>query len=413
MEYAQWEARHWKIPGSKIIACRSVVYNGMRSFYFLLFSIISCVVSAQNLVLNPSFEQLKPGGLVVACQFMQYSAQFPQNADVWTSSEGMTPDLLHAAGNCAWLPQAHSGEYCAGIIHYLPGDDIGQKDDYHEWIRGQLRAPLKPGRKYRVECWVREDSTIIREHLSQVYSPKSPVAPVRAGNLGFFFSVAGGIPSGKPQVNFADPIVTNGDWVRLTATFVPDQPFQFVYVGNFFEDRLTANSLTAERHKEIDRKNADAKFPFDRIKRAGYLCIDDISVVPEPEPEAATRTLEEQLLKDRKFTFNAGVLFDFGKADLRPEASPALDSLVAFLKKHPAARLGISGHTDDVGSDEYNLDLSGRRAKAVYNYLLNAAIPPEQIEWKAFGESRPVADNTTEEGRQKNRRVECVLLKFR
>ena len=383
----------------------------MRLFFFLLLSVFSGGISAQNLVLNPSFEQLQPGGLVVACQFMQYSAQFPQNADVWTSCEGMTPDLLHAAENCTWLPKAHSGEYCAGIIHYLPGDDIGQNADYHEWIRGRLSAPLKPGRKYRVECWVREDSAIIRDHLSRVYSPKTPVAPVRAGNLGFCFSVAGGAPSAKPQVNFAEPIVTNGEWIRLTATFVPDQPFQFFHLGNFFEDRLTRNSLSAQRHQDIDKRNAAAKFPLDRIKRAGYLCLDDVSVTPEPETNAATRTLEEQLLKDRKFTFSSGVLFDFDKAGLRPEAGPALDSLAAFLKKYPSAKLGVSGHTDDAGSDEYNLDLSGRRAKAVCDYLLQAGIPAAQVEWKAFGESRPVADNTTEEGRQKNRRVECILLK--
>lgn len=385
----------------------------MRPFILLLSSILAGGISAQNLVLNPSFEQLQPGGLVVACQFMQYSAQFPQNAAVWTSYPGMTPDLLHAADNCPWLPAAHTGEYCAGIIHYLPADDIVQKEDYHEWIRGRLAAPLKPGRKYRVECWVREDSAIIRDHLSRVYSPKTPVAPVRAGNVGFCFSVAGDMPAGKPQVNFAEPVVTNGEWVKLSATFVPDQPFQYFHLGNFFRDRDTPNTLSATKHKEIEAKNAAAKFTFDRIKRAGYLCIDDVSVTPEPDTDAATRSLEEQLLRDRKFTFSAGVLFDFDKADLRPEAYPSLDSLATFLKKYPGAKLGISGHTDDVGSEAYNLDLSGRRARAVYDYLVSAAIPAAQIDWKAFGESRPVADNATEEGRQKNRRVECILLRNR
>lgn len=385
----------------------------MRLLHTLLLLVLFYGFStAQNLVLNPSFEQLKPGGLVVACQFMQYSAQFPQNAEIWTSREGMTPDLLHAAENCRWLPQAHSGEYCAGIILYLPGDDIGQDADYHEWIGGRLSAPLKPGRKYRVECWVREDSAIIRDHLSSVYSPKTPVIPVCAGNLGFCFSVGGRQPE-KPQVNFTEVIATRGEWIKLSTTFVPDQPFQYFLMGNFFDDRQTPNDLSAERHKEIDRKNSTEKFPLDRAKRAAYLCIDDVSVTPEPEPDAKVMSMEDQLLRERKFTFSAGVLFDFDKADLRPEAAPALDSLADFLKKHTAARLGISGHTDDVGSDDYNLDLSGRRAKAVYDRLLTAGIPASRIEWKPFGETRPVADNTTEEGRQKNRRVECILLKMR
>ncbi len=380
--------------------------------------------SAQNLVVNPSFEQLKPSAIVVPCQFMQASVFFGENIESWTTFPGMTPDVLRAAENCPLVPTVHSGEYCLGIIHYLPSEDIGQQNgDYHEAVQGRLSAPLKPGRKYRVEVWVREDSAIILDHLAKVYSPKTPVAPVKAGNLGFAFSVLpqknvrGGfwrlVQDGmlRPQVNFSDIIATNGAWVKLSTTFVPDRPFQHFIIGNFFSDALTANSLTAEQHRRIEQRNAATKVPIDRTKRAGYLCIDDISVMLEVEPDAPVLTMEKQLLQERRFTFSAGVLFDFDKADLRPAAGAELDSLVIFLKKYPKTELGIAGHTDDVGSEEYNLDLSERRAKAVFDYLISKGIPAARLGSKGFGESRPVADNTTEEGRQKNRRVECVLLK--
>lgn len=381
-------------------------------------------LSAQNLVLNPSFEQLKPNATVVPCQFMQASTFFGETIETWTTFPGMTPDVLRAAENCPLMQAAHSGEYCLGIIHYLPSEDVGQQNgDYHEVVQGRLSVPLKPGRKYRVEVWAREDSAIIRDHLAKVYLPKTPVAPVQAGNLGFTFSVLrqpnvrGGfwqlVKDGllRPQVNFADIIATDGAWVKLSATFVPDQPFQHFILGNFFRDALTANSLTAEHHRRIEERNATTKVPIDRTKRAGYLCIDDISVTLESGPDAPTLTMEKQLLQERRFTFSAGVLFDFDKADLRPEAGAELDSLVIFLKKYPNAELGIAGHTDDVGSDEYNLELSERRAKAVFDYLISKGIPAERLRSRGFGESRPVADNATEEGRQKNRRVECVLLK--
>jgi len=116
-------------------------------------------------------------------------------------------------------------------------------------------------------------------------------------------------------------------------------------------------------------------------------------------------------LKDKKYTFSAGVLFDSGKADLRSEAGSELDSLVAFLQKFPEVVLGISGHTDDVGTDEYNLDLSQHRAKSVQEYLENKGIRADHLRSRGFGETRPVADNTTESGRQANRRVECIVLK--
>jgi outer membrane protein OmpA-like peptidoglycan-associated protein len=88
-----------------------------------------------------------------------------------------------------------------------------------------------------------------------------------------------------------------------------------------------------------------------------------------------------------------------------------LDSLIIFLQKFPKVHLGISGHTDDVGTDEYNLDLSERRAKSVQSFLESKGIPMERLRSRGFGESRPVADNTTEAGRQGNRRVECIVLK--
>jgi outer membrane protein OmpA-like peptidoglycan-associated protein len=104
-------------------------------------------------------------------------------------------------------------------------------------------------------------------------------------------------------------------------------------------------------------------------------------------------------------------LFDSGKAELRPEAGPELDSLVFFLQKYPAVTLGISGHTDDVGTEEYNLDLSERRARSVQDYLSNKGVPPARLRSRGFGESRPVAENSNEAGRQSNRRVECIVLK--
>lgn len=362
---------------------------------------------AQNLVMNPSFEELKPDAVIVACEFMQYSQYFGEKIKFWTTSPGMTPDVLMAADNCPWLTQTHSGQQCIGLVLYLPASDVGERDDYHEVVRGRLRTPMKPGLKYHVECWVREDSSIIRQHLARVYTSKTPVVPTKSGNLGFYFYVKNPLEGQKPQVNFAKPIQTYGQWVKLSADFVPEEPFEYFLMGNFFPDRLTANNLTPEQTRDVELKNGKIPSNIDKIKRASYLCIDDVVV----EPAIAPPTMERALLEEKKFTFSAGVLFDSGKSDLRTEAGPELDSLVVFLKKHPKIRIGISGHTDNVGSDEYNLDLSERRAKAVQQYLTDHGIPADQTRAKGFGETKPVADNLLETGRQTNRRVECVVLK--
>ncbi len=392
----------------------------MHLRFLILFS-IPFALAGQNLVMNPSFEQIKPGAVVVACEFTQYSYDFPRRAASWGGFRDGTPDLLRAAENCDWLLQVHSGAQCLGIITYLPAEDLGQKADFHEYVHGQLSAPLKPGQKYRLECWVRCDSAILIAHLKKVYGAKTPIVPIQSGNLGFYFSVASfehneisskinAVSKTRPQVNFGEVIQTHGQWTKLSTTFVPDQPFQYFTMGNFFSDKSTANDLPADDHQRIGQKNAGLPAAIDKIKRGTYLCIDDISVALA-DPPAPPVSIEKALLKDRKYTFSAGVLFDSGKADLRPEAGKELDSLVIFLQKYPEVILGISGYTDDVGTDEYNLELSEHRAKSVQDFLEAKGIPADKLRSRGFGETRPVADNSTEYGRQSNRRVECIILK--
>jgi len=104
------------------------------------------------------------------------------------------------------------------------------------------------------------------------------------------------------------------------------------------------------------------------------------------------------------------IYFDYDKATLRPESKPELDKLLALLKKIPSLKVEISGHTDNKGSEEYNLKLSEDRAKAVVDYLVAAGIDPTRLTYKGYGFSQPIASNETDEGRQLNRRVEFKII---
>lgn len=100
------------------------------------------------------------------------------------------------------------------------------------------------------------------------------------------------------------------------------------------------------------------------------------------------------------------VLFDFDKADIKPEAHQLLDEVVTILKKNREMKGVIEGHTDSMGSEEYNQGLSERRAQAVEKYIEERGIDADRYTIKGYGESNPIASNDTEEGRQENRRVE-------
>jgi len=106
-----------------------------------------------------------------------------------------------------------------------------------------------------------------------------------------------------------------------------------------------------------------------------------------------------------------GVYFDFDEATIKPESRPALEEAARILGENPTIKVEIQGHTDNQGSDRYNLGLSDRRARAVVNYLVQElGAGRGRLTAKGYGESRPVADNGTEAGRAANRRVEFVIV---
>ena len=123
-----------------------------------------------------------------------------------------------------------------------------------------------------------------------------------------------------------------------------------------------------------------------------------------PAPPAAPKPVSE------KVTMAADAHFDFDKAVLKPEGKAKLDDLVGKLKAVNLEVIIAVGHTDSVGSKAYNQKLSVRRAEAVKAYLVSKGIEANRIHTEGKGESQPVADNKTKEGRAKNRRVEIEVV---
>lgn len=100
------------------------------------------------------------------------------------------------------------------------------------------------------------------------------------------------------------------------------------------------------------------------------------------------------------------IQFEFDSDEITLESEPTLDLISQLLLKNPRLKVICLAHTDSVGTAEYNLDLSTRRASSVKAYLVKSGVPPPSVRYRGMGYSRPIADNSTEEGRAKNRRVE-------
>lgn len=111
-----------------------------------------------------------------------------------------------------------------------------------------------------------------------------------------------------------------------------------------------------------------------------------------------------------KVTFDSGILFNFDSAELTPSAEKNIENLASTLKEYEDTNILIEGHTDSKGSDKYNQNLSEERAESVAEALAELGIRNVRINEIGYGENQPVADNSTDEGRQQNRRVEVAIF---
>jgi outer membrane protein OmpA-like peptidoglycan-associated protein len=182
----------------------------------------------------------------------------------------------------------------------------------------------------------------------------------------------------------------------------------------------------ADRKVEIARAQAETRLSEDQraaitAERATARLDSrtrEVDAAKDATAEANEQTAELQreidALKakptDRGLVLTLGdVLFETGRADLKPGAAANLNQLVSFLAKYPTRTVAIEGHTDSVGGEDYNLGLSQRRADAVRSHLVRQGVEAGRITTMGAGKAAPVASNATAAGRQQNRRVEVII----
>lgn len=117
----------------------------------------------------------------------------------------------------------------------------------------------------------------------------------------------------------------------------------------------------------------------------------------------------DRMLQDGKIIAN-GIRFDVGKATIRPESMGIINEIFELMSDHPEIKFSVEGHTDSDGNNDYNMNLSEQRAKAVAEKLTEMGISKDRLQFKGFGETVPVAENTTAEGKANNRRVEFIKI---
>ncbi len=198
--------------------------------------------------------------------------------------------------------------------------------------------------------------------------------------------------------------------------------------GTPLKARIEITDLqTQEKIMELESNSASGDFlvslPFGtnyaiKVTKKGYLFFSDNIHVDTGSYREVTKIIPLEKLKTGEIIVLRNIFYDYNKASLRKESIVELQQLVAILRQYPSMKIEIRSHTDNIGSQEYNLKLSQARAQAVVNYLVKQGIDKNRLIAKGYGETRPIAPNRhpdgtdNPKGRQLNRRTEFKILEI-
>jgi outer membrane protein OmpA-like peptidoglycan-associated protein len=212
-----------------------------------------------------------------------------------------------------------------------------------------------------------------------------------------------------------------GDLIEIPLVPIPQNIPVVIILDEETRQPVASHLLITDKTKKVVfDKNEVSKTAVENIGTGkfdlsvtakGYFFKTDTMNIVDNRKKTEKIVLLKKLKKNLVLVVN-NINFEFNSDKLTKQSEKEVDYIYNLMKENPSLKIGIYAHTDAVGTDAKNLDLSNRRAKSVYTYLNKRGIPMERMVWKGFGESKPIATNNTKEGRAKNRRVEFEVLEI-
>lgn len=220
-------------------------------------------------------------------------------------------------------------------------------------------------------------------------------------------------PEARPNpVTYVKAVVinaTSGLPLVAEVEFVDLSDMEVLTSANTGTDGAFLVVLPLGKDYALNVSRDDYLFHSENFALADKTSIDDPYLL-EIELSPIPKDISSGEIAKAKPVILRNVFFETGSAELKPASVVELNHLKELLEKNPEMKIRINGHTDDVGSDQDNLQLSQNRAKAVYDYLVDRGIDASRLQYRGFGENRPIASNETPEGRRQNRRTEFEVI---
>jgi OOP family OmpA-OmpF porin len=365
--------------------------------------------TGNNLILNPEFNYFyyKPVQVV-----SDGRSKIDEWIPFWRAPGNYTPDYLSNLRSINVLSFYYLFDFpLPNKFSYAGLGIYRDSSSYSEYIEGNLVKPLSKGHKYclKVSIALSSYSGFSVDKLAFHLSP-NPIL-IDETNEGSY----------TPQVTLSTISVDDKRFMILCAYFIAEGGERFVSIGRFCSpDKL-----------DIIRRKNTPQTQFGIGKSAYYLIenvdIHEIQDTSEcycksnivhydtlkktPNQELPLLETDFDNLKPGNSIILKDVNFDYNSFTIQHEAEKELNNLLIYLKTNPEINLQISGHTDDIGTDEYNLELSINRAKSVYNWLITNGILSRRLKYIGFGKSAPLYNETDEKYRTLNRRVDVKIIR--
>ncbi len=355
--------------------------------------------TAGNMVYNPSFEEHRN------CPQRIDAMGVMCDVDAWWQPTMGSSDYFHSCGGreCAvprnkmGMQAAHSGEAYCGIYC--------SQEQYREYLQTELITPLEAGSRYRVSFWVclADKSPHAISSLGALITKERPqdssysiLMDREVTKLGEQQLQSIAVYYTPQVVNSTDNLLDDSkEWHEISGEFIAEGGEKFLTIGNF-------HSFNKSHVVQTQRNSPSLSGAYYYIVDVSLTRVDDAKN-EVPQTKDTLPPVDEPIRLE-------GVYFASGASEVLPQSYNELIRLKAMMEKHPDIRIELRGHTDDQGTYNYNQKLSEARARAVAEFLIEKGISRQRLTWVGFGESLPTGDNSTEQGRQSNRRVEYRIL---
>ena len=342
--------------------------------FFLLF-FVHYAINAQNLIVNGDFEEF------YSCPVQHTDRPYVPLVPGWESADEGTPDYFNRCSNTnsgvpynwAGVSEAHSGDGYTGIYVYH------NTGGYKEYLKTTFLRPLEKGKEY----------------ILTFYYKLAGYATYSIDRMGVKILVDEGAPYILEFIKGASLDEKTGSWEQVYDTIVAKGGETGLVIGNF--------AIRDDTHS-TELKYRSGTEPM--MNGRSYYLVDNVSLMsldylPKQIPV-------DSLAIETVYTFN-NVQFEFDKDALVDSTRLEIEELARYMLEREGLYVELLGHTDEMGTEEYNQDLSERRARSVAKYLITLGVEKRRISYRGLGETMLLVQGEDNGSGQKNRRVEFVL----